>query len=113
MPLYSVFVCMADPLRRAKPPWACNLVLITSRGQVTIPEATPAAPPQKGATQKFGIRVDKISKRLMSSEFDDVPETGTWEAGEAALSPEELCDCSEELLAAPELLLSSGRIVED
>jgi hypothetical protein len=39
---------------RLKDPCACNLVFMTSRGQVTIPEATPAAAPQKLLTVLLG-----------------------------------------------------------
>lgn len=77
---------------------------------MTIPEATPALAPQKGAIQKLGILVDKISKRVVKSELD-ADATGTWGSDEATFDILELCIGSKELLAASVLPLPSERIV--
>ena len=39
--------CERSGFENALDPWACNLVLMTSSGQVTIPLATPANAPAK------------------------------------------------------------------
>lgn len=54
MPLYKAAEGSLPVIFRLKEPCACNLVFMTSRGQVTIPEATPAAPPQKLLTVLLG-----------------------------------------------------------
>ena len=48
-------------LRTRKPPCACSFVLMTSNGQVTIPEASPLHAPAKACMKSFEHSVDRYS----------------------------------------------------
>src|SRR5947208_2317758 len=48
-------------LRTRKPPCACSFVLMTSNGQVTMPEASPLDAPAKACMKSFEHSVDKCS----------------------------------------------------
>jgi hypothetical protein len=57
-----------DPWRRWKEPCACRRVLITSSGQVTIPEATPAEAPHSaliGPSGSFDTLTARAAKGLL------------------------------------------------
>lgn len=45
---------------------------MTSRGQVTMPDAKPAPAPQMGETHDFGICVDCICIRAVKESREDV-----------------------------------------
>ena len=64
-PLYAAVVAWTPSFRAWKPPWACNLVLITSNGQLTIPETAPAMPPDTGMIAASGMCLAKRSKLVV------------------------------------------------
>lgn len=103
IPRYKAFVSPDCAARRANPPCACSLVLMTSRGQVTIPEATPAKAPQTGAIHMSGTLVENFSRRVTNSDLGDASPAGTWGMDEAV--------CSFWLLTAVVLSPPSERIV--
>lgn len=51
------------PLWRLMPPWACSLVLMTSRGQVTIPEVNPPIAPASALNWESEAFIAQRSKR--------------------------------------------------
>lgn len=61
-PRYAALGSSAASLRGWKPPCACNFVLMTSSGQLTMPESAPASAPEIGTIQCCGRRVTKYSK---------------------------------------------------
>jgi hypothetical protein len=66
-PLYTARVGPVYVLGR-KEPCACRRVLITSSGQVTMPEATPADAPQRALTGPSGS-LATLTARLESGEL--------------------------------------------
>jgi len=79
-----------------KEPWACSLVLMTSKGHVTMPEARPASEPHKGLTRPGGILATAFARAgafayACARVVEDGVEVGVAvavAAAEGALSPE-------------------------